>query len=372
MRAGLWVVVLAGCSFQKGAAAGDGGPFGDGVGSGDGSAGGDAPVTSAARKAITIVGSKIPGMVSQFPVWLDVTDAELAAGVRADATDLYVTDASDVALPYEIRSWDHVTGHLQAWFRAPQLPKTTSTVFYLRYGGASAPAQQPAVVFSAYAAVWHLDDPLTGGSPMVADALGVATGTTTNLNASRQVAAKLGGGVDFDGSTMKITFTNMVTGSTSSTISAWVSERSATGMDSIVTLGSAVNNQSRFLYSVYSGNHVGTGLYANDWNDTGTTVQNAGWTLLHWTFNGGDNKSIVYRDGASVGNHTFAGGVNTAGTSGWIGFADAGWGTNWLNGVVDEVRIATTQLSADWVAIEFANQNSPATFYTVGGAMPAP
>jgi hypothetical protein len=379
MRFG-WVlaVVLAGCTFRHGAMNGsDGSVAGDvatphdttGSGDGDGSA------ITAWRKAITIQGSMVSNTVASFPVWFDLTDSELAAHARADGSDIYFTDASDAAIPYQIQRWDPASGHLLAWFLAAQLTKNTNATFYIRYGGMqAAPAQDPPSVFAAYAAVWHMDDPLAGAAPMVSDAKGAAPGTSTNLTASRQVAAQLGGGIDFNGSTMYVTFDNMVTGNTSSTFSAWVNERSANGMDAIVTVGSPATSQSRFLYAVYQNNNIGAGLWNNDWQDVGTNVQNTSWTLLHWTFDGSNNKSTVYQNGAVLANHTFASGANTTGTTaaGWIGFAPAGWGTNYLNGILDEVRISKSVLSPDWIGIEYANQKSPSTFYSVGAAEAAP
>ena len=51
----------------------------------------------------------------------------------------------------------------------------------------------------------------------------------------------------------------------------------------------------------------------------------------------------------------------------------AAYGTNMgLLGTIDELRIASTARSAGWIATEFANQSSPATFYTVGAEQPAP
>jgi hypothetical protein len=37
-----------------------------------------------------------------------------------------------------------------------------------------------------------------------------------------------------------------------------------------------------------------------------------------------------------------------------------------VNGTMDEIRISGVVRSADWIATEYNNQFSPATFYTVG------
>jgi len=41
-----------------------------------------------------------------------------------------------------------------------------------------------------------------------------------------------------------------------------------------------------------------------------------------------------------------------------------------FKGVLDEVRLATVARSDVWIEAEFANQNSPATFYSIGPEEP--
>src|SRR5690606_13283911 len=40
----------------------------------------------------------------------------------------------------------------------------------------------------------------------------------------------------------------------------------------------------------------------------------------------------------------------------------------YFNGIMDEVRLSNVIRSADWIATEYNNQNSPGTFYTVSSA----
>ena len=200
-------------------------------------------------------------------------------------------------------------------------------------------------------------------------------GTAAGLNTSRQVAAQLGGGIDLDGNNDRITFTNPFTGAGSHTFSAWIDQRATTDCDSIVTVGTAQQNQSRWFHSHFvNGANAGVaaGFYANDWSGPITDVEGGGWLLLHWVFDGGTRQSRVYRNGVEAGMFTFNGGINTQGAEGYIGFAPGGWGGCSLNGVLDEVRLATAARSAGWIATEHANQSAPQTFYTVGNEEPVP
>jgi hypothetical protein len=40
----------------------------------------------------------------------------------------------------------------------------------------------------------------------------------------------------------------------------------------------------------------------------------------------------------------------------------------YLNGMLDEVRLSNVARSADWIAAEYSNQNSPSTFFSIGAA----
>jgi len=339
----------------------------------DDAAGGrpDAPKGTPYRKQITIDRTRVTGTQTQFPVWIvRDQDAELEAHAVEDGADIYFTDAAGAPVPYEIQRWTKATGHLEAWVRA-DVSDAADTVLELRYGDPStaAPPRPDEVFASAFVGVWHLDDPLDVPAAPVADATGMHAGTAGGLASANQVAAKLGGGVDFTTVDSRINFTIPITGNGSHTISAWVNQRTANGIDSILTIGSPNANQSRFLHSFYKGG-VSAGFYgSNEWTGI-TDIQNAGWVLLHWTYKGSNKVGHLYRDGMDQGNHTFNT-INTVGTDGNLGYAPTQWGPNGtepatLNGILDEVRVATVDRSASWIATEFENQSAPGMFYRVG------
>jgi hypothetical protein len=381
-------LLLAACSFRTVAGGGEDAPPGTGDGPGAGDApggdgpGGDGPSSTARRKGITINHTLVSGDQAQFPVWIALDDTDLQARATLDGSDIYFTDAAGAALPYQIQRWVKSTGRLEAWVRT-DLKDTGNTVIELRYGDASrATAPNPPMVFaSSFAAVWHLDDPLDTSA--VADATGQTPGAAGNgLGAADQVAAQLGGGIDFDGNQDRITFTNPYTGAAatgSHTFSAWVNQRATTSCDTIVTVGTNQTNQSRWFHAhhdIDGGGPANPGVYAgfygNDWPDAIANIDNGGWVLLHWVFDSGTLQGRVYRDGAMVGSHQFNSGVDTQGTSGFLGYAPSGWGGCDLNGTLDEVRLATVARSGGWIATEHANQSSPQTFYTVGLEEPLP
>jgi hypothetical protein len=330
------------------------------------------------RKSITIDKAKVPGPVDNFPVWIDLDDADIAAAARADGADIHFTDTNGVALDHEIQRWDAAAHRLTAWVRVPHLSASANTTIYIVYGDAAhAVAPNPAGVFmNGFAAVWHLDDALA--STTVADATGTHAGTAVNFTPSQEVAAQLGGGFAFDGTSHRmVTFTNPLLGNTPHTISAWVAQASTTQHSAIVTVGTGTPDHARFVYANYlDSGTVGVGQYSDDWVPTGHDLRNRGWTLVHWVHEGNNKKVHIFIDGAEIGGspHTMSSAPNTMGTAGYIGYApEPGFGQQTgMNGALDEVRIATVTRNAAWIGTEHNNQASPATFYTVGPEEPAP
>jgi acyl dehydratase len=378
-------VLLAACRFGAPDASGDK-PVDAAVGQPDASSTTDAAPTDAEpqsglgrKKRITIDPTKVSGDQTAFPVWIALTDADLMARATMNGADIHFTRPDGTALEHQIQRWTKQTGRLEAWVRV-DLADAAPTEVDLRYGDpATTHAPAPAMVFaSSFEAVWHLDDSLAAAT--VADATSKRNGTAMGgLGASDQIAAQLGGGITFDGNDTaanQIRFTSPYTANGTHTISAWVDQKNRGGTcDSIVTLGSATANESRWLHSYYNANNqAATGFYGGttyDWsNPQNMNLENAGWTLVHWVYQ--NRESRLYKNGQLVDMRTNAQDAVTQGTAGYLGYAPSNWGTCTLNGTLDEVRLATVARSAGWIATEYENQKSPQTFYAVGPEQQAP
>jgi biopolymer transport protein ExbB len=377
------LIALAACTFSRpspgapsdGARSPDGKPIDTPAEHGS-DARSDAASGSGFEKPITVQPGKVGGDVTDFPVWIALSgDADLEAHATDDHADVYFTDATGSAVAYEITSWDRPSGVLQAWVRAAQLTPATGQnpdpdLFYLRYGGSAGPlvSDGAAVFDNAFAAVWHLDTD-TGS---FADSTGQTTATPTG---SLTIGGgELGNGLVLDGG--YATFTNPIVGNGASTLSAWVLEATTSGAqyaDAILVLGTNNTNQARWFYSMYAGgdSDIAAGLFGDD-NTTSTSTTAGTWTRLDWVYGGAESPtSQLYKNGATIGTPRTLGAANTASGSGYLGFAPqaySGGGTMNFEGTLDEVRIASTARTSQWIATEYENQSSPSTFYAVGSA----
>lgn len=357
--------LLPACSFRV--SAGQGGDAGDDARRGDaptdvmGGEGGGGPTLR--KKRITIDHTKVSGSQTGFPVWIALTDPDIAARALADGSDIFFTLPNGTPLPYERQRWVAATGRLEAWVRL-DLADATATELDVRYGDATAMhAPDAAMVFSSgFRAVWHLESTTT-----IDDARGMFPGTPVGLAGNAGVAAQLGQGVQFTGGNDEISFTNPLAGDGAHTISLWVNQAATADNDALVVLGNGACGQSRWLHGRYNTATIATGFYCNDWSDPAVDIIGNGWTLLHWVFANGTSR--LYSNGApAAGPFTQSGStINTMGGGGHLGNAPGVFGGNMgAHAAVDEVRIANATRNAGWIETEFANQSSPSTFYSVG------
>lgn len=113
------------------------------------------------RKPIELQSSQVAGNLTDFPVLISVTDADLASKAQANGADILFTLPDNTQLDHEIERFDSSTGELIAWVRLPALDASTDTDLFMYYGNpAAADQQNPAAVWDAnYRMVHHLQEP---------------------------------------------------------------------------------------------------------------------------------------------------------------------------------------------------------------------
>ncbi|MDD5639130.1 MAG: LamG domain-containing protein, partial [Candidatus Pacebacteria bacterium] len=117
---------------------------------------------------------------------------------------------------------------------------------------------------------------------------------------------------------------------------------------------------SGHVYSIGSG----VAAYSNTALETGNYAHIAG------TYDGTTAK--IYVNGEKTektGSITIATKTFNLFIGGSLGSSKSGFsnsGEDYFKGVIDSVRISNTVRSPEWIATEYANQNDPASFYTIG------
>ncbi|SNT44422.1 RHS repeat-associated core domain-containing protein [Granulicella rosea] len=349
------------------------------------------PLTTASvftgyERTITIDHTKVPNTdQSSFPVLIAGTYPYLATSANggkvqnANGYDIVFTSdaAGQDVLDYEIDTYNPVSGAVAFWVRIQNLSHTADTVIYMWYGipNVTASQENPQGTWrNNYLSVYHLGDGATVGTSDSGYAGYDLSGSAA------AISGKIGGAAGFNGSTATyLSHPTLVevypSGSMPVTLESWVQLPSNTpnveflGYGSDLVVGSRVglswNNNSQALLEF---NQIGVA-------GAGSMTVDGAWHHLVGVYGGGPLSATadqLYVDGvlASQGidvpiaykgilpdiqiNEFKIGGIPTV-TSCCA-----------LNGSVDEVRISSVTRSADWVATEYANQSSPATFYNMG------
>ncbi|MDD1662133.1 MAG: LamG domain-containing protein [Methanomicrobiales archaeon] len=110
--------------------------------------------------------------------------------------------------------------------------------------------------------------------------------------------------------------------------------------------------------------------YRNDWERIASPLTGT-WNYYAITYDG--NKARWYLNGTQIGSG-FEFDYDTADSHVFIGYeSDSGQSSvTYMNGMVDEVRVASKARSSSWIQTEYNNQNSPSTFYSVDYEMDQP
>ena len=327
------------------------------------------------RKTVTIASAYLEGSPANFPLLIDVTDADLAARAKADGSDILFTSVNGVKLDHQIVSYG--AGHLVAYVRLPVLGSSEDTVVLMYYGngGAASQANPSGVWDSGSSLVLHLDaqtlDSTVNGNN------GNAQGGVT-----KGVAGVVGPAYTFDGATgfIQVPSSNTISGFPSAlTVSLWVRFTTVNSRQTLVSKSSGTTGNSFFLEYWNAQSTYGkvlhfqgfNGTIARDWYCPFSPSANIWYYVtVVWTYGG---VPMFYVNGAQVATVVSPGGGNMGrlnalfkndGTDLLIGRS---WDstTRFLRGSVDEVSVSSVVRSSDWIEGEYRNINSPGTFYSV-------
>lgn len=324
-----------------------------------------------------------PADLSNFPVLISRTDTDLKSSgngglvQNSNGYDIIFTDSTETSkLDHELESYTATTGQIVTWVRIPTLSASTDTVIYLYFDNSSITTSQanPTGVWNSnYKGVWHMDEASGSLNDSTSNANTAAkTGTVTY-----QVTGQIFKGAGFSGGTGNYfsapDSSSLDFGTGSFTYSAWIYDAS----------GPSTGNFYDFIYKGGLSNaNAGYGAYINDnpslngkisdgttaTGNNGANISTGTWYHMVTVVDRSANVLHVYQNGVDQGTVSISS-IGSTNTTTNLYFGASNSGTSPLNGRLEEVEISNVALSAGWVVTEYNNQNSPATFYTVGSAI---
>ena len=347
------------------------------------------------RIKITIKATQVPSTVTDFPVYVNLADlasTQFFSRIRADGSDLVVTDATgSTALARELVTVDAVGKTGQLWFKAPSLSSSVDTDFYLYYGNSIFHAANDSAVWSnGYVAVWHMEETGTGTASEFRHSTssgnhGQGGGGQTPYCVPVRAAAKIGDGQNFLNETQGIVYGDFIQVPSSPSLSAlgpvtvtlWANPQTGAGrlickQNGIVAWMQTSATRVNFDRgkSTTKMNRIGNGSVASTMQCFGLTYD--GGTVA---VTGAPAGMHVYRNAAEMG---YVGGGDGSGSLtdestgflriGNVDFYDpANAGTNRCAlSLIDEIHVSNEVRSLGWMQAEYNNQNAPASFYTAG------
>jgi len=354
---------------------------------------------------VTIDNTKVSGTGSHtdYIFLYKTTDARLktvANGGHVENSSgfdiaFYNNTSATTKYAHKVLAYGASSGELIAWVKIPSVSTSVDTTFYIHYGDGTISSSQEDVtaLFSGYSAVFDGDDTSTttlADSTSNSNDLGLGTGSFA------QQAGQIYKSRYFNNSIYlkrdDANCTNLEMGTSGVTISAWVKKISGTSnYESIITKGILAGGvNGGYGLQFYQGK---AGFQTrNDTNSYFSVIETSGTyadSTWHYFVGTADRSTGItdgmkfYFDGSLVGTLDISSenGVNwdngerleigarsAAGTGEYLFLRDT---------YVESGKIQIgTQKSADLIATEYNNQNSPSTFYTLGteqtGGTPAP
>ena len=340
-------------------------------------------------KKITIDNTKVSGSGSHtnFPVLISLTDNDLRTTGNSgyvqssNGYDIIFTSGNgSTTYSHEIEKYNASTGEFVAWVNVPSLSATANTEINMYYGNSSITSNPSSTSTwnSDYIVNMHMDDNPTGTIGNSSQQTFTAS-SFGSMTSSDIVTGKIGSGTDFDGSNDGYSMTRNTTldlNTNDFTFSCWFKTDAISGIQTLFSknpTGGGVPGfgnlsiQSSGTLTFYFKASGGAQTYTA----TSTTVSANTWYNFHITGDVANDVVKIYLNGSLISTVTVdAGGSLANGHIQYFGCSNTS--SSRFNGVLDEMRIALTDFSADWIATEYNNQSSPSTFYSVTASAALP
>ncbi len=330
------------------------------------------------RKRITFDPAQVSGSLplSDFPALIKITaDNDLRTVANSGHVEsasgfdiIFTSEDGQTVLDHNLSAYTATSGALTCWVKVPQLSGLLDTYIYMYYGSTVVTTDQSDVGTwsNGYVAVYHFDNAITNSTSV--------TGLNgTNNGSSNTATAMFGTARSFVAASSQyidVTPYNSAYDLTSEVcVSAWVRLNSL-GADQKVA-GNQNNTNGGWKFGVFSDNKIefeirnsSNSPFLSRSASGGSALTTGTWYYVVGQYSDAGNAIITYLNGSLDRTYsTTASCASSAGTMkiGREPFASSAF----MNGIMDEVRISNVVRSADWIATEYNNQNSPSTFYSI-------
>lgn len=323
-------------------------------------------------------GADWDGDVTSFPLLVRLgVDDTVFAQAKAGGVDIRFTKADGTTrLHHEIDHWNSSTETAAIWVLMDAIQGNTAEQFFVMHWGKAdaADSSNSAAVFSpsnGYIGVWHMngtvDETDRTGNGNTAVAAG-SPGSTTGIIGNGRTLSR-------DGSQHFVVADHASLNSVTDgfTLSAWVNAEDWEGSSRFFQKGlGGSGNAAQYGMRENSSNQLAAEHNGSHYPGPSNSVPATGtWALIHARFDGGANRR-VYLDGEQVFS-TNTSTTTTATNSEPLNIGRRPDGTNYFNGIFDEMRVQNVTRRSVWIELEYENQRAGQNLVQVVGApLPPP
>ncbi len=299
-------------------------------------------------------GANIPAGVVEtgFPLLVRLDkDFFTFADAKANGDDIRFSTPSGIALPYQIEEWDGVNGKASIWVRIPTVNGNARQAIRMYWGNAGALSESNGkTVFTTatgFLSVLHLSDPANPAKDEVGTLTPVNNGTTNTAGAvgnGRNFAAK-------QGIKCGTNIAAYPSGPSPHSTEGWFRAKQ-TGNSTMIGWGKEGGSAGKIRMMWMSPSYIRIDSDGGSFDSGNKAVPTNQWVHVVETYKSGDAR--LYINGKLDGQTTTTMNIVAPVVGFWIG--------GWLDGYdyvgdIDEVRISNVSRSADWVKMEYENQN---------------
>jgi len=316
---------------------------------------------------LTIDHTQVPSDLSNFPVL--VYNSSWVTGLNSTSFTFFQPDNS-TECNWELEKYDSSSGELVAWVNVSSISSTTDTTFYLYYDSSNSSdggENNPEGTWdSGYVAVYHMDDSsggLTDSTNYSHD--GTQVGTPTY-----QQTGIIGYAVDFDGTDDGFDIPSMLSTSDDITLEAWVKFDSYGGDDvddKIIYLNGDIKHGLHYDIS-----ETNINVYLNDGavKLANISLSPTDISSFHYFASRADMGSTLYayNNGSQTDTRTIDTVLADTKPSNAIGFAHDSAQSQYLDGLIDEIRISNTLRSEAYLQTNYNMVVNKTTFITWGAS----
>lgn len=337
------------------------------------------------RKKVTIDNTKVAADLTDYLLMVDLSDmgSNFHSNVKSDGADIRVTKSDgSTEMAYYVSQIDTTgeTGILWVRYNGT-LSSTTDTDIYIYFGNATASAYAVSDTygrnntFQDYEAFWDFEQDPSGSAPQLTDLTGNGNDGTSQgaMTSGDEVTGKVGNAWDFDGADDGADIPNNSFTSAFGSVGVWFNADTLVANSQL--LGSKDTDDGFLQLTVYQSTFYRLSILVRPQAGISANIINAGSTIntgtnYHAIFQSDGTEYFIYLGGIAE-SLSVTSGANDGDwfdTLSTIQHSIAKYPTNvaYLDGKISSLWVTNNVLSSNYIATEYANQNSPSTFYTVG------